>query len=59
MFDSVLYVLNFDIGLYRECFDIIETKLDENALFSLGIKLNLLDKQVNEISYNHNIKSYD
>ena len=35
--------------MYRECFDIIASKLDEDSLFRLGVKLNLPYKDVDKI----------
>ena len=44
--------------MYRKCFDIIASKLDESSTFRLGLKLNLSHKDVDEIC-NRNIRIYE
>ena len=45
--------------MYRKCFDIIASKLDEESIFCMGIKLNLPNKDVDEIcSHNVGIDRY-
>ena len=43
---------------YQECFDIIASELDSNSVFSLGIKLKLPHREVNEIR-KRNITLYE